>query len=95
MLYNKIRFSWIKRYAEIFGNELADKSVSKVPYIPVSYQQISKICLKSILHKISIEQWKEGWISTNKETHLKTFIPQLDSFIHKKQIMTNCTVHKY
>ena len=77
--------SWIKAYAGVSGNELADKLAKEASgkrEIPIGYNRIPKSVIKKDLEDTNVEIWQREWDTTNKGRITKDYFPKVAETLH-------------
>jgi hypothetical protein len=74
-----IKFSWVKAYVGILGNETADtlaKEAATSTDTPERYDKVPISAVKSELEVLSVKKWQREWDQSTKGQITKTILPR-------------------
>jgi ribonuclease HI len=87
----EVTLCWVKAYAGIMGNELADTLAKKAATnesLTEDYNRIPKNVVTRELVEESVKKWQRNWIQTTKGTKTKEFFPNVEERLKMKINLT-------
>ena len=74
----KIKFSWVKAHAGVYGNEMADRLAKEAARSDGTNNGFSRIPKSAIYHEAAeeaIQKWQEQWTKSPKVEATKQYFP--------------------
>ena len=90
----EVNLCWVKAYAGIMGNELADtlaKKAAKNESLTVEYNRIPKSVVTRQLEEESVTKWQRNWTQTTKGSTTKEYFPNVERLKMKLNLTQNFT----
>jgi len=87
----EVNLCWVKAYAGIMGNELADtlaKKAANNESLTVEYNRIPKSVVMRELEEESVKKWQENWTQTTKGSTTKEYFPNVGERLKIKLNLT-------
>jgi len=87
----KIKFSWVKAHAGIYGNEMADRLAKEAARSDGTNYGYSRIPISAIYREAAeeaIQKWQEQWTKTSKAEATKQYFPTVMDRIGTKINLT-------